>query len=130
MLRWMPIVAVASLVLSSGCSGAGASEPSSEGDASHAAPPPAPEGGAGPEAGTAAVTWTSLYAEYFGPAGVASCAGSGTCHGSAEEAGYMASMYLCPPGDKDGCYMGITSSAAGLITPGAFDGTKLYANLR
>jgi hypothetical protein len=27
--------------------------------------------------------------------------------------------------------MGITSSAAGLITPGAaFDGTKLYANLR
>jgi hypothetical protein len=76
-------------------------------------------------------TWTCLYADYFGPSGVASCAGDGTCHGSTSQPGYTASMFLCPPGDQSGCYASITSLAAGLLTPGdPFDATRLYVNLR
>jgi hypothetical protein len=66
-------------------------------------------------------TWTDLYRDYFGTTGVASCAGDGFCHGGTSQHGYVVSGYLCPPGNKNGCYAGITSPAdggAGLLTPG------------
>lgn len=70
-----------------------------------AAPPgPAPEedaaADAGPfpedllDAGTGA-TWTDLYRDLFGPTGGASCAGDGLCHGSADQAGAVASGFVC-----------------------------------
>ena len=109
-------------------------------DASAPTPPPV-EGGA--DAGTDAVTagdsgagadtWTALYHDYFGTTGVASCAGTGTCHGSASQSGAQTSQYICPPGDQTGCYTGITNPMAGLLTPGdgkAFSTTVLYSILR
>jgi hypothetical protein len=62
-------------------------------------------------------TWTSLYQDYFGPTGKASCAGTGVCHGDTSQAGYQGSGYVCPPTAAQ-CYAGITATAAGLVTPG------------
>jgi len=96
-----------------------------------AAPPP-PTADAGP-----ATTWTELYKDYFGPMGTASCAGSvGACHGEMAGAGYQGSLYLCPPGDQTGCYMGITSQGVvpmPLLDPRSstpFDMTGLFLRLR
>jgi hypothetical protein len=126
--------ALLGLVLSAGCSASPGDPPTTESPGHDAGTAmetgtKSDDAGAGADAGACA-TWTCLYTDFFGPTGAANCAGSGTCHGSPEETGFLTSLYLCPPGDKDGCYMGITSSQAGLITPGAFDGTRLYANLR
>ncbi len=75
-------------------------------------------------------TWSSLYLDYFGPTGKASCAGTGVCHGDTTQAGYKASGYVCG-GTADECYTGITASAAGLLTPISDPtGTELYAVLR
>ena len=68
----------------------------------------------------AGVTWNSLYRDYFGTSGRATCSKQGYCHGSTSENGYMSSGYLCPGGDASAeCYMGITSAGAALITPDA-----------
>jgi hypothetical protein len=81
-------------------------------------------------------TWSALYADYFGTMGRASCAGSGSCHGSMSQPGYASSKYLCPPGDQTGCYSGITSAAAGLLVKidgtmaATFADTYLYSVLR
>jgi hypothetical protein len=71
----------------------------------------------------AGTTWTSLYRDYFGPSGVASCAGDGACHGGTTQQGYEYSGFLCPPGDTSAaCWGGITSRGDGgayLILPDA-----------
>jgi hypothetical protein len=51
-------------------------------------------------------TWSSIYTVYFGPAGVASCAGASGCHTTLDQAGGVASNFACP--DQDGCYSSIT----------------------
>jgi hypothetical protein len=70
----------------------------------------------------AGVTWTDLYRDYFGPSGKASCAGDGNCHGATTQAGYASSGFLCPSGDKSGCYTGLTlqgDAGPDLIEPDA-----------
>jgi hypothetical protein len=71
----------------------------------------------------AGTTWRALYRDYFGPSGVASCAGGEECHGSTLQLGYESSNFLCPAGDAEaGCYAGITSwgtDGADLIQPDA-----------
>jgi hypothetical protein len=75
-------------------------------------------------------TWTDLFRDYFGPAGVASCAGDGECHGSKTQMGYDTSHFLCPPGNRVGCWKGMTSwgdGGANLIEPDAsFDADYLH----
>jgi len=89
-----------------------------------------PTGDASPGMCSAGSTWSDLYQNYFGPQGKANCAGTGVCHGSASQAGSMASGYVCGP-DKAGCYMGITSSTADLVPSGrSFSQTLLYVTLR
>ena len=56
---------------------------------------------------TGATTWTSLYADFFGPTGKASCAGDGACHGGPTQEGTKAAFYLCD--SKDGCYKSMRS---------------------
>jgi hypothetical protein len=71
----------------------------------------------------AGAKWTDLYRDYFGPSGVASCAGTvGNCHGGTSDHGYAASGFLCTSGDQSGCYASLTSTADGgpdLIEPDA-----------
>jgi len=71
----------------------------------------------------AGTTWTALYRDYFGPTGVASCAGDGACHGDTSQPGYLVSRYLCPTGNEPAkCYAGMTSTGDGganLIVPDA-----------
>jgi hypothetical protein len=70
----------------------------------------------------AGTTWSSLYRDYFGPSGVASCAGNGACHGGTSQPGYQTSGFLCPAGDaSQGCYASMTSvgdGGADLVEPG------------
>ena len=62
--------------------------------------------------------WSDLYRDYFGPTGVASCAGTAAaCHGDANSLGAQNSGYVCS-GTVAGCYAGITSTAADLVTVG------------
>jgi hypothetical protein len=73
--------------------------------------------------------WTSLYNDFFGPSGVASCAGTvGQCHGEASGLGAQASNYVCA-GGVTGCYQGITNSAAGLVTVGDTTDSPLTSTL-
>jgi hypothetical protein len=63
------------------------------------------------EAGT---TWSSLYRDYFGPGGTASCSGGSNCHGSEAGAGFMSSGFLCPHGDAAAaCWAGMTHDGDG-----------------
>jgi hypothetical protein len=80
--------------------------------------------------------WSDLYRDYFGPppTGVASCAGTvGACHGEPSGMGAVSSNFVCA-GGVQGCYAGITSPSAGLVTVGdtTDDPTdsSLYAVLR
>jgi hypothetical protein len=88
-----------------------------------ASPPSVPvndDGGGSctPAADAGASNWASLYADYFGPSGVASCAGTvGQCHGESSGLGAQASEYVCA-GGVSGCYSGITNVMAGLVTVG------------
>ena len=95
-----------------------------------AAPVPCEEAGADAGSGTA---WGDLYRDYFGPSGKASCAGNGQCHGASSEQGAQSSNFVCP-GTAAGCYQGITSTSAGLVTPGDTTTdpttTTLYLTLR
>jgi len=73
----------------------------------------------------AGATWSSLYRDYFGPAGVASCSGDGGCHASSSAVGAQFSRYhlTCPAGDASAaCYASFVSrgdGGANLIEPDA-----------
>jgi hypothetical protein len=80
----------------------------------------------------AGTTWSSLYRDYFGPSGVASCAGTGLykgqCHGETTGTGYenscsiMKHCFYCPDGDAStACWASLVSTGDGganVITPG------------
>ena len=52
-------------------------------------------------------TWTALYADYFGPTGLANCSSLSTCHGSAMATGAGTSGFVCGT-SKDECWQGMT----------------------
>jgi hypothetical protein len=111
-LRLRPLAALASLALASApiaCSSSDDSTPPPAADAGTPADATAADAAACPPLGpvTGATTWTSLYADLFGPTGKASCAGDGTCHGSPTQDGTKAAFYLCD--SKDGCYKSLRS---------------------
>jgi hypothetical protein len=54
-------------------------------------------------------TWTSLYADFFGPSGKASCSAQTSCHGDPTQSGTQVSGFLCGT-TKDSCWHGLTSS--------------------
>src|SRR5258706_10074946 len=60
-------------------------------------------------------TWSSLYADFFGPKGTAkaSCTYDTQCHGTADESGAKSSKFVCGS-TADTCYAGITSPGAAL----------------
>ena len=60
-------------------------------------------------------SWQALYADYFGNPGRASCAGNGSCHGTASQPGSQSSNFVCPANDKDACYTSIVSGGANLV---------------
>lgn len=64
------------------------------------------------DAGTGA-TWTDLYRDLFGPTGLASCAGTGVCHGAVGQAGEVATHFVCS--DQKTCRQ--TMLDAGLVRP-------------
>jgi hypothetical protein len=70
--------------------------------------------------GDGGITFTSLYQDFFGPRGTATCTKSpGKCHGGPTEDGTQsANGYMCVP-DKNGCYQGMVTG--GLIVPGSGD---------
>ena len=74
-------------------------------------------------------TWDSIYTGYFGPSGVASCAGS-TCHTSSEESGATASNFICA--DKDKCYSSLLGTSHLIRAQDVMDpqATPLLAKLR
>jgi hypothetical protein len=84
-----------------------------------------------PDAGGAGDTWTDLYADFFGPAGQASCTAQTGCHGLASESGAQISGFVCG-NSKDACWSGMTigipADAGGIfppiVTAGASDPTK------
>jgi hypothetical protein len=105
-----------------------------------ASPPPATSSGddsgcGDPNADAGSGTaWSDLYRDYFGPTGVASCAGTvGACHGETTGLGFQSSQYLCA-GGVSGCYTGITNKSAGLVVVGdttdSPTDSTLYAVLR
>jgi hypothetical protein len=133
--------AAGTLVLLTACTNA---SPTEEGgdprfDASPPAsdPPPALDSGACGDPNADAgfgQAWSDLYRDYFGPSGIASCAGTaGACHGEPTGLGAQSSNYVCA-GGVSGCYDGITNKAAGIVTVGdtTDDPTNsgLYAVLR
>jgi hypothetical protein len=63
-------------------------------------------------------TWSELYADFFGPSGRASCAGTGTsCHASQRSEGYARSMFLCT--DEASCLQSM-KGASNLIKSSNF----------
>ena len=58
-------------------------------------------------------TWTSLYANFFGPTGQASCGPSSqsSCHGAPTETGATFSGFVCGS-TQDECWQGMTVGAA------------------
>ncbi len=73
-------------------------------------------------------TWSALYHDFFGPTGLAGCAGMvGSCHGSTAAHGYTVSGFLCPTGEdaSAACWAGMTSKGDGganILTPPFNDG--------
>ncbi len=67
-------------------------------------------------------TWSSIYAGYFGPAGVASCSSGSTCHTSLDQSGGTASNFICP--DKDGCYTSLLGTSHLIRATDAMDPAK------
>ena len=80
-------------------------------------------------------TWSDLYRDYFGndtQVHTAGCANGSFCHGATTDDGTEASGYLCPKGDKEGCYKSFTTQAAngpGLVTPDAGFATDLLGSV-
>jgi hypothetical protein len=83
---------------------------------------PTPDAGCGTASATVDAgdghNWSDLYRDYFGPTGIASCAGTaGACHGEPTGLGAQNSGFTCA-GGVSGCYTGITSPTAALVTVG------------
>jgi len=102
------LLSIASFPLLGVCGCAVASGEVAGGDPLFDAAAPAPsDAGAGIDGPS---TWTALYADYFGPTGVANCASLGSCHSGALGTGYLTSGFSYPlPPDKDGCWQGMTT---------------------
>lgn len=67
----------------------------------------------------AGTTWTDLYRDLFGPSAPASCAGSGACHGAAEQSGARGSYgYVCA--SRDGCRASMLSPETALVQASDF----------
>lgn len=79
--------------------------------------PLACSGDAGPLLSTGH-TWAELYADYFGNLDRVGCAGNGSCHGDATQAGSQNSSFVCPVGDATSCFTSITSATAALVVAG------------
>lgn len=77
-----------------------------------AAPSDAGESGGGIDG---ASTWPALYADYFGPMGAASCAGTSNCHGDPTRAGAIRSNFICGSSEEN-CYNSLIQS--GLVPAG------------
>jgi hypothetical protein len=83
-------------------------------------------------------TFTSLYANYFGPSGQATCTAQASCHGTAAASGAMTSGFVCGQ-TKESCWqgmtMGIPADAGGVFPPiappnaGDPTQTQLYGGL-
>ncbi len=75
-------------------------------------------------------TWDSIYAGYFGPSGVASCANGTTCHTTADKSGVIASNFACT--DKDACYASLMGASHLIRAQDPMDpaATPLLAKLR
>jgi hypothetical protein len=64
----------------------------------------------------AGTTWTDLYRDLFGPTAPASCAGTGMCHGTADESGARGSNgYVCT--SREGCRESMLSLETGIVQP-------------
>ncbi len=83
-----------------------------------------------PSDSASGITWTFLYADFFGaPLPGPGCKGDGTCHGSASDPGSDASSFTC--GDtKEECWASITSDSAALIDKVNPENSKLVRTLR
>ncbi len=87
----------------------------------------------------AGTSWQSLYRDYFGPSGAASCAGiAGECHGQASALGSENSCtrtgcFLCPAGDAStACWQSMTSvgdGGANLVIPGQTFGSDQLSQI-
>jgi hypothetical protein len=62
-------------------------------------------------------TFTSLYGDFFGPCGRASCSGQASCHGAASQSGSQISGFVCGT-TKDECWQGMTQGIA--VAAGGF----------
>ena len=74
-------------------------------------------------------TWSGIYADYFGPQGVATCGGGG-CHTLPTDAGVIVTNFICT--DKEGCYQSLVG-ASKLVLPADYATpakSKLMRNLR
>ena len=97
-------VALALLLLTMGCDDAAGSVQGGEALTSD-------EGGA--------ATWTSLYADYFGPSGQASCTAQPSCHGTASQLGSQTSGFVCGA-TKESCWEGMTMGINPVDAGGVF----------
>jgi hypothetical protein len=65
-------------------------------------------------------SFSSLYTDFFGPCGGASCSGQSACHGAADQTGAILSGFVCGT-TKDACWQGMTQgialSAGGSLCP-------------
>jgi hypothetical protein len=110
-------VAIAVLLLSTGCDGATGSVQG--GTATLCAPS---NGGS---------TWTDLYADYFGPCGRAGCSGQGECHENASSPGVLFSGFICGT-TQESCWEGMTigiAPDAGGVYPAIVTGGELVSAL-
>jgi len=85
--------------------------------------------------GTAAIEgpakWSSIYEDYFAPAGAASCGGDdSSCHSTAEDPGTVVSSLLCT--GPDDCYETMTGASKLALPSDAADpsASKLFRYLR
>lgn len=88
-------------------------------------------GGTGGSAPLPPATWASLYTDYFGPTGKASCSGGSDCHLTATATGAVVSNLVCA--DKDGCFATFTG-ASHLVRPATDvsnpSGASIFKELR
>jgi hypothetical protein len=111
MARWPAVAALLAPTACSDASGAiDGGEPTLLVTVDESPPDPLPASckDGGPNTGSG---WNDLYTCYFGPTGIANCAGGGVgagCHASSGDLGGLASKFACPPeGDAGTCYDGI-----------------------
>jgi hypothetical protein len=102
------------LIVLAGCDGATGSVSGGEALVSE------PDSGGG-------TTFTSLYADYFGPSAPTGCTAQTTCHGTASQNGAVISGFVCGS-SKDECWMSMTQPSDAdffppIVTPGFTDPT-------